>query len=462
MYRRLYHLGIAAYAVMFLFAIIFYKERIIFLDTAFVLFHMLKDGAFDVQIYRLGDAFSQIMPLLASKAGSSLNTIIMSYSVGLISSYFIPYIICGSILKQYRLALFILLLNLLFASDTFYWPISQVPQGMALLVLILALINGKEINSISLLRWALLLVLLVVLVFFHPLMLMVTGYALVFFFLSKDQFFQKKMLYLIAGLFFVILIIKMTLFKVPYERHSLSGLKNFVRLFPDYIHLYSNKQFLHNCVTKYYWIPILSAGIIIVYARAKEWMKLGLFLAAMSGYFLLVNVSYPTAETPQFYIENLYLPLGFFIVLPFLFDLAPLLEKRKLVMPVIVLIMITGCIRIYTTHTPYTARLAYERHLLDQYGDKKVILAAAKVDTATLQMVWGSAYEFWLLSTSERGYTASINIDADAKKFGDAAYRKKSMVVTWDAFRYDQLDPRYFQFKDTTTGYIIDPSAPLR
>lgn len=46
MYKRLYFIGIAVYTIMLLLSVLFYKERIILLDTSYLLFHIIKDNFF--------------------------------------------------------------------------------------------------------------------------------------------------------------------------------------------------------------------------------------------------------------------------------------------------------------------------------------------------------------------------------------------------------------------------------
>ena len=70
-------------------------------------------------------------------------------------------------------------------------------------------------------------------------------------------------------------------------------------------------------------------------------------------------------------------------------------------------------------------------------------------------MAWGTPYEFWLLSTTEQGTTASIIIDDKPELRPWAALLRKSLVVNWGIFPYSELNPKYFHFTDTTTGYEI-------
>lgn len=379
----------------------------------------------------------------------------VSYSAGVVLYYFICYFICGSVLKKYDFALVVLLLNLLFATDTFYWIPSELPQGTALFAVILSLVRNEDMNTIGSGKMGLLLIGLVVMAFYHPLLVFVMIYSIAYLATRKELFSDKKLLILIASFFFLIIFLKAIFFRTPYEQHSMSGLKNFVTQFPDYFTLYSNKKFLADFFTKYYWIPVLFIATVVMYARNKDWKQLLFFICFFVGYLFLVNISYPSQETPAFYIENLYLPLSIFLALPFVFDILPVLEKKKMAAAVFALIVLTGVVRIYSAHTTYTARLDYERKYLDKYDGVKVIAKATETDHVMLQMLWGTPYEFLLLSESERHKTASIIIDDTPGYRFWAPLVKNALMVNWDVYPYSKLNQKYFHFTDTVSGYTI-------
>lgn len=77
----------------------------------------------------------------------------MSYSIGFMAYYLICYFICGSLLKQYDFALIILLLNLLFVTETFFYTPSELPQGIALLMVTFAFVRNKQPETIKPVAW---------------------------------------------------------------------------------------------------------------------------------------------------------------------------------------------------------------------------------------------------------------------------------------------------------------------
>lgn len=454
-YKRTYFIGILAYIIMLAFSIIFYRERIILLDTANNVFYFAANNTFAIGIFRFGNALNQLLPVLAVKAGASLDAIMILYSVSFHLYYFSCYLICGSVFKRYDFALVILLLNILFISHTFYWVVSELPLSMALLLVLLAMLGKRDIRSMTPLVWIAAAAITVTIAFFHPLCAFAVVCATAFLYYRRDIFADKRLLQLFTASFFITVLVKAIFFRTPYEQHSLSGLRNFVVLFPNYLNTFSNRQFIEICGTHFYWIPVLFAATIIFYIKNKKWLQLAFFIASFFGYLMLVNVSYPGKETPVFYIENLYTPLALILAFPFIFELLPLLTKRNLQLPVVALILVTGTIRVYATHNTYTNRLNWERNFIKVHGEKKLVYPSTLVPMDTLMMEWGTPYEFWLLSTTEQKKTASLIIDKKPELRLWAAGLKKSMVVNWNIKPYADLDPKYFIFTDTITSYEI-------
>ncbi len=456
MYKRLYLVGIAAYIVMLILSIVFYKERTIFLDAAFALFTIIKDNCFSIQHYRFGDCCSQVLALLAVKAGLPISQVALCYSSGIVFYFLFAYFICGSILKRYDLALVILLMNILIVSDTFYFIGSPLAEGVAMLMIVFGMFQGNNPREITPLMLVVLLFLFVTVIFLHPLVIFVLLFMVIFFLLDEPAIMERKKLLILLAVYFIGLAVKSIFFRTYYEGSSLSGLKNFVTQFPDYFTIYSNRRFLYDCLVKYYWIPVLFTGIVVFYAKTGARKKLLLFVAFFFGYLMLANISYPSDGTGAFYMEALYLPLSIFLAVPFVFDLLPVMDKQRIAIPVVALIICTGCIRIYGAHTVYTQRLVLERGYLDKYNSTKVIIKAKKSDSKRLIMLWGAPYEFWLLSTIERSKSASIIIDEEPKIRDWAKDQKKALIVNWNIFPYKDLNPRYFHFTDTVNGYIVE------
>lgn len=453
-YKKLYRLGAVAYVLLLAFSIVFYKERTVFVDLSYHLFYILKDGYFAIQNYRFGAIVTQVFPLLGSKFGLSLDSIAKLYSAGFIIYYFTCYLLCGMVLKNYRMALVLLLCHTLFVTDTFYWAQSELPQGMAIMCVVLAYLSMQDRCQLQGIPASLVYAGVLTMAFVHPLLVFPVIYSILYFLLRKDNGHKKD--WISVGVFYIaVLVIKNIAFKTPYDAQAMGGLKNFVSLFPDYFNIAANKTFLHNCIRKYYWIPIIFTWVTIFYAGNRRWKELLLFAGFSAGFLLMINVSYAYAGAADFYMENLYLPLGIFLAIPLIYDVLPAIPKKNIAGYVLVVILITGAARIYTNHGLYTRRLNWERNLLDRHVDEKIVADAKDYPVDTLLMTWGTPYEFWLLSTIEKGKTASIIINEKPSELVWALDNNDAFLTTWGLFDYKDLPARYFIFTDTVSKYKL-------
>ncbi len=453
MYRKLYRQGFAAYAVMFVLALMFYKERTVFVDIALHLFAILVNNDFTIQNFRYGAAVTQVFPLMAGRLSLPLDIIMMIYSGCFVVYYALCYTICGGVLKNYKVALALLLSQTLFAAHSFYWIQSELPQGMAFMMVLFACLNNLEERRLTVSAAVLLIILLTATNFFHPTLVIPALFVFAFMYLNNAN--AKRLIVVSAVAFVVIYVLKRFIFVNAYDHQALGHLRNFKTLFPDYFFIASNGKFLRLCLNTYYWIPLSFVAIVWIYVYRRNWQKLLLFIGAFFGYLFLVNVSYPNGMETEFYMENLYLPLSVILAFPFVFDLMPVLEKKNLVAATVWAIILTGCVRMYLTHDIYTRRLNWERNFLRANMDKKLLVYPDKVPMDILLMIWSTPFEFWLLSTSEQGKTASIIISERPPEHEAAVGSTKSLITTWGVYQYQELPEKYFNLTDTVTSYTV-------
>ncbi len=456
MIKKFYLIGLLAYLYMAVLSILFYQERTIILDTAFVVFNIVKDATYNIQHFRFGNLFSQLLPVLARRCNMPLSFILKSYSISFVAYYLVCYALCGLYFKKYQFGLVVLLLNILFAADTFYWIPSEIPQGIALLMVVFAYLDKNRNSQPGIFNWAIIGFIIFSLVFFHPLLIVPFFFSIGYFLLNGEVFVNRKFYFRLIAVYILSLVLKITLFRTNYEAHSMGGLKNFITCFPNYFTLYSEKLFVHNCIHKYYWIPVIFVIVFGYYIGIRAWLKLVFFASAFLGYFFLVSICYPTSVTPDFYRENLYLPLSVFLALPILFEILPKFKDTKIVKLAFALILISAGLRFFTYHKEYRARLDWQKDFLTKYGGKKRIINSKNVDAHLLLMNWGTPYEFCLLSSLNNGPTESIIIDDKPEDRDWAGGETKRFLVNWNIYSYTELPSQYFRFQDTSKGYIVD------
>jgi hypothetical protein len=454
--KRLFLIGVLAYCVLLLMALVLWKERIVVLDDAGYTFDLVTNGGrFAVFHQRFIAALTQWMPFVGLRLGLPLGAIGVLYSLNIAVFYFACFLVCGLVFRHYSAALCVLLCGLLITTHTFYWTVSELEQGIALLFVVVAALDGKgrDEQSLGALGLSLLGIAMATVAYAHGLMLFVVSYVLLYLWLKQKV--PKRSMLFTGGFYGLAVLVKMLFMSDPYDRHSLSGLRNFLKLFPNYFGMESMGYFLRQSTGSYCWLPVLFVICAGYYIKKGAFLRLGLMLAYCFGYLLFVTVTFPTVEANGFYHENLLIPMTVFVCLPFVFDVLPTVQWPVLRMAIVVLIVGSGLARVWNNRGFYQARLDWQRKVITRYSGKKVIVGEQHFPKDTLLMAWSSPYEFWLLSTLEREKTASILIAEDPDQYRYGLDNSRLFVPSFGTYKYADLPRQYFKFKDTVSTYTM-------
>ena len=447
--------GTVVYLALAMLATVFYLERMAFLDMAFQCFQILRTGELQIQSGRFGAAGTQVFAWLAQAIGLPLKGVLMSYSLGHVLYYLILFLLITLGLRQWKWGLVLVLSSTLMTTHTFYW-LSEMPQGLAFLLLVLAWLQHK--GTLGALRWweyPLLAAALVTAFYFHPMVLYAMVFCSVFLLIDREATRGGRALQALAlGVFLATVFVKYRVLKLDwYDAMSLERANAFGELWPHWFDIQSNRDFLHWCLRDYYLIPLLLAVNTMFYLRQKNWLKAGLSTAFPLGFVLMVNIPFHQGDN-QFYLENLYLPLAVFAAVPFVFDVWPALPAPRWQWATLTALVLVSLFRMYQTHKPWTARLHWEQELLEQTRrrpNRKLLLTELQAPMDKLVLSWGSAYEFLMLSALEHPDSARcILVDEAPERFDTLLAKPRLFLGEFKNYRFDELPAHYFHLTDTT------------
>ncbi|WMX14904.1 hypothetical protein [Aureispira sp. CCB-E] len=454
--QKLFWLGVFSYATLALLAIVFYKERTIFCDVAFRFFAIIKADDYAIQANRFGSYFTQSFLYLSQAIGLPLKYVMINYSLGFVIYKALGFFICLNVLKKPKFAQTILLVDLLIVSETFYWIQSELVESLTFLIFYFAFLQYSAERKVHVLRLLLLLGMLITAVFFHPLSFINITFLSLFLFLSTDHRNFKKYILIAFPIMLGILAVKTLYFKTTYDTNASSGINNFVRFFPDYISIKSNRHFGHHLLTDYYFLPILWVIVLGYYAQKRFKMKFFLLFFFVLGYLLLINVSQPEGHI-IFHMESFYMPLSLFISLAFVQDILPLLASKKAI-TLLTFIVVCRLIHIGFQHEKFSKPLEWKQALLKETAhlENKKLAIYYKDAPENLMLTWGSSYEFWMLSTIETGVARSIIIYDNPNTMTPGRMHLKNVFLSqWGGSAYNDLPKAYFPFQDSTHGYVF-------
>ena len=486
-------LGHCTFAVLTLMAFVFFKERTLILDAALQSFIILRDNDFAIQVNRFGAAMTQIFPLIASRLGGSLQTILTAYSLGCVVVHWGMFWLCDRILKQKEMAFGIVLFNVFMVNSTFYWAQNEVIQAISWGFVFWSLLLRR--GSLAAFRWfdyPLVIGLLMTLVFFHPLFLFPFSFMSIYFLIDyypKNKVINAPLnfkfqtlnsfisLILIVFLgFLIIYFLKNKLMPNYYDPTATERLfldkKDLINFLLNINNAQSFKDFKTHLFTDFALLPFVLVMISVFYLIKRHYLKLLLVWFSLIFYTLIILISYREGGS-WFHIESQYLPMSIFVIMPLIWELIPQISNfrfqisnskskkfgiwnLKLIMSFIILFRL---ISIYKTHDFYTKRVNYIGEILEKtkrFEGTKFVIEERNIDKTPLIQTWGFAYESLYYSALQSpDSTRSITILIEKSAIIKALSAKNSFEGIFTPTPYKQLNPRLFHPTDTINGYKL-------
>ncbi len=392
------YLGYAGLFGLLILSAFFYQERILFVDTAYQTFLMVKDGYFQVMVNRFGAVLVQWLPLIGIKMEWPLRWVIFLYSLSFPLLFLFWYHLTVKWLKQPAIGLCIVLLFTLMVRDAFYWVPSELQQGLAFLLFWTAFVVQFFPFS-RWWQWLIAFIGVICIAYYHPLTVIPFFFLWIFFWLSRPSF-RRPVYYGLAGFMVV-----MQLFKQKFSSNWYDNAKyaeffnNLEHFFPHYWNIPSNLYFLQAGFQQWYGLWLVLIVVLIFYLVKKDWWKIGLIVSFFTGYVLLVNLMDP--HWPYlFYAEVNYLPLSIMVCIPLLVDVLPSLKHKTLPLALLSVFIAIRLITIGAHHKEYSSRLEWlDTQLQAGMPHKKLWTEKEKAPNDLLKIDWGTPYETLVMSS---------------------------------------------------------------
>lgn len=467
-------LAMVTMLVLLAFAWHFYLERTAFYDLSYHVFIYLKNKELFVQNRRFVAIVTQWAPLMAIRAGWSLDHVLRLYSVVFILYYFGVLLLCAYWLRNEQVALVVALLFVLLASRTFYWAQSELPQALAALLLYYAGISRQAPVRLRFSTVAL-AALIPVFIFGHPLCILPFLFLWGYDWLLNRRFKDWG--------YYGLLILALAMYQLrsmltppgSYEATHMTFVPNLIKYFPSYLFIESFSNFWALCSKEFIALPVLLVALSVFYLRQRNWLawlRLALIWAFVGGYAFIVNVSNP-GYTEATYLENLYLPLTLFVAIPFALELLPALESgwhgqgRLLATGLLLLGLSARLLFVWHRHVPYTAYQQWLTHLLRytrQFPERKFMLYPDNVDPHRLRAGW----PWWSMANETMMVSARHSPDSvqtvraawDNEQLAEAASHPGVVLGPFETTSAAELPAAYCRFPANTTYRTLNSQPP--
>jgi hypothetical protein len=356
-------LGHLSFLILLIASVYYYKERILYADSAFHLFKVLNFEKINVEASRYGSILPQLPVLLAIKLGFSLKSLIITFSVAFTALYYIIFLLCIKSLKNTAAGLSVVLTFIMCIDKSFFFTATETHQSLVFCVLLFAILQYPSFRY----RWVqILLASIVITTSFlaHPVALYPIAFIIGYSAIDKKQL-RSLMPYALLALVIGLTVAKVMLTdKNSYEGNFFSELFKSPALILDLPNFYSTNFFITRIFGLYFWVVILEIFLIVYFILKKEYLKLSWQLGITVVFFLITLLTYHVGY-PDMLMERAFMPLALLISIPLLNELMENYKGHKILkLTILSLIIVVSLNRINTKGKMFRERTRFNQELL--------------------------------------------------------------------------------------------------
>lgn len=441
-------------------AVIFYRERMLFVDAPGIAFTIINQKTLAIQEHRYGSFITQMFPLAGTWLHLPVRVILILYS----ASFNLFYLVTGLLLYRMRAYALVVLLALyftLFVSDTYFWTNNEVHQGIAWMFLMFGALWYMEEQKVRLwISVPVFIVLTFLAIFTHPLIMLCTGFLWVFMWMEKYHapFNSKYNKWVYTGILACIVGVKFYLSQQGwYDSNKLHNVTH--TTLPKVLATFQSDladAFWKRCIRNYWLLLLLFAGGLTALVREKRYGTLFWTVSGVLGYFVLICLTY--YEWTTFYIESEWMIISIIGTAPFVFYFLP---KMKSAVVALLLLAVFG-IRlgyIWNSLPVFQNRVAHLQHMLDKMKEKNISKAIVVRKDERLErkliMAWNTAPETIFLSALDGDVPLRTVIQVYEHELPyKVPNNKRDFMNSFYNITYEQLNHSYF-YIDTSQSYQV-------
>ena len=464
-YRLIYHIGLSLVGLLFVGSLVFYRERMLFVDPAFITFEILQQDWFVFSEHRYGAFITQMFPLIGDWLGLSLKTILVSYSMSFYLFFIAIITVCGSLLKQYKLAIVFCCYLTFLVSDVYFWPNNEVHQAIGWIIGFFSLFSWSWERDWKVPFWVhpLLVALLGLATISHLLIIVPMGFLWVYLVLDKWQLDRKEIIPLVVYTFLILGFVgfRYWLSKESwYDGGKLDAVQS--ATVTTFLDAFGNahSQSIFHLLLKRYWVAtaicLIGLGNLIY---KKKVFKFGLTLLSLLIYYGLVTMTHSEGISANnlFYFESQWMCMSIIMVVPFLFEVVSLTGRKRVLLVVSIAVFMMQLPKMYRGYTKFTTRLNHLEKgvtLAAQNGIAKGYLTDSKDLEEKYLMTWGLPVESLLLSSLEQEVpTTTLKVFKSHTQITSA---RDSIYTAFDCIPISTLDTDYFDIGSQSSYQSVE------
>jgi hypothetical protein len=386
-----------------LLSVYFWKERQAF-DAAHYLFEIIDRKFFYVAHQRPLGIVSQILPLIGVWLGLPLKIVAILYSVGDIIWYYLLFLLMAYKLETRRGIICLLLLLSLTVRYSFFCPVTELLQGLALLPIWLSLL-GKPFHF----RIPVLIGMMAIIIFSHPLLFYALAFTFAWWSMTRvegaksinseksrlPRILWPSLILLVAAKFFLLDVYDhdKTFYPVVYNDYGYLKTLSFDTVF----------DLMKVIARGYPLMSILFFVVIVIYAMQRRAKSSFLLFSFVLGYLLIITATHRFGGISN-YSERMLLPIPFMIAMAAagIVSLSRVFVPKLIAFVGLVLVMLLHLDVLRITAKPYTLRVEQIKSLTNisrKLGIQKAVANEGLLEQNSFAMTgWSYPIETLLIS----------------------------------------------------------------
>lgn len=462
-------LGLVVLAYLLVLAWVFHLERMATQDSAFFSWLVIDTHEPYAALGRISSWLAQLPALLMVWTRAPLDGVLKVYSVSIIAVHLLVFYLVAFRMRDQRAAIALPLTLVAATHQMFYFAISELYQGLSVLLLVWALADRcwKATEEKAVWRWGLLAFLANIWVsLHHQLLLLPLVFLLVYEGIAHGRFKQRSfqlLSYLLISWYGVRAGI------IPASEYEQGRMPTLPILFAEVGRLgeLASTAHLLSVWPKFKSLLLLlalSGGLLVAQRR---WWSLLWSISFSAGFMVLILVTDRDGSAPTIF-ENYY-PVIAFVWAAVLSDRWGTVNARialRARWPALVIVLLLGGVQVWRGHHVFTARVDYLDRMtgfLRSNGTPKGYVDARSLPWAYAYGNWPLAFESALVSAQygpEEAATLFCTVEdlrLDTMYHKGNAFLGPNWLPLW--FTSDHLNPAYFLFRHH--GYIrVNNSLP--
>ena len=452
-------LGHLCFFVLLVASVYFYKERIIFADSAFQFFKIVNFEKINIEAYRYGAILPELPLLMAMKLGFNLKLLLITYSVAFVALYYLVFLICSQFLKNIPAALSIVFVLVLCIKESFYYPVTETQQCLIFSVLFFAILQYPSFKS-SLVQLLLAFLVILISFFTHPVALYTLSFLIGYNAIDKKQLNTIKPYILILTVA-VLAVAKVVLTSEnSYEGKFFAELLHSPSIVLDLPNTYSKHFFLDRVNGLYFGIGAFEIILVLHFLLKKEYFKL-FWQFGFSCIFLVVTFLAYNKGDSDIMMERAFMPLALMTSVPLMKELIENSHRYQLLKALFLLLIVFASFnRIGKQGAAFRERIRFNQELMAKTAKlpNRKFIAESKDLQNRYYTFWSYSFETLILSSITANIpTQTIYPANDTSQYSKYTENANNVFLGadfWLEWNIDNLNHKYFNLS-TERPYAI-------